>query len=349
MIRALTAPRRAHPGEIATLTAIAGALALSLFGSHARAADDDADTPAVRAQLESELKAARERLDDAARDVAELTRKLYGDEEHDVLRFIGQPARGAMLGVNIDSDGKAGEGVRIVGVSPGGPAAAAGLMTGDVIVAVDGKSLTSAGNGASGQLIRQLRSTDPGTTVSVDYLRAGKRQTAKVKTAKAEPAMVRMLRERDALPMVEGVGPIFEQFAVPPFDVFFDAGHAFRSLELVSVTPKLGQYFGTDKGLLVVRAPSSPQYGLEEGDVLLSIEGRAPENPGHAFRILRSYQPGEQIKLQVLRNRKRMDVAAEIPEEDAVSGAPGRPFTMPLPPRVPAPPQPAVPPKNDSA
>jgi membrane-associated protease RseP (regulator of RpoE activity) len=348
MIRALIAPRRASPETIATLMAIAGALALSWFGPRAHAAGEAAATPAERAQLETDLKDARERLDDAARDVAELTRKLYGDEEHDVMQFIGQPARGAMLGVNVDSGGKGGEGVRIVGVSPGGPAAAAGLKTGDVIVAVDGKSLTGAGSDASRELVRLMRSTDPGTIVSVDYLRAGKRETAKVKTAKAEPAMVRMLRERDALPMVQGVGPLFEQFAVPPFDVFFDAGPAFRSLELVSVTPKLGQYFGTDKGLLVVRAPSSPQYGLEEGDVLLSIEGRAPENPGHAFRILRSYEPGEQIKLQVLRNRKRMDVAAQIPEDDAVSGAPGRPFTMPLPPRVPAPPLPVPPPKNDT-
>jgi hypothetical protein len=129
---------------------------------------------------------------------------------------------------------------------------------------------------------------------------------------------------------------------VPPFDVFFDAGHAFRSLELVSVTPKLGQYFGTDKGLLVVRAPASQQYGLEEGDVLLSIEGRTPENPGHAFRILRSYQPGEPVKLQVLRNRKRIDVAARVPAEDAVGAAP-RPFTVPLPPRTPPPPVPPSP------
>jgi C-terminal processing protease CtpA/Prc len=348
MFRALTASRRADPRRIATLAAIASALAVTFVGTPARAADDAADTPAARAQLETDLKNARERLDDAARDVAELTRKLYGDEEHDVLHFMGGPPRGAMLGVNIDSDSQSDEGVTIAGVSPGGPAAAAGLKTGDVIVAVDGKPLTGGGGEASRQLIRQMRATDPGTTVSVDYLRAGKRQAAKIKTAKAEPAMVRMLRERDALPMVEGA-PVFEQFAMPPFDVFFDAGHAFRSLELVSVTPRLGQYFGTDKGLLVVRAPSSPQYGLEEGDVLLSIEGRTPENPGHAFRILRSYQPGEQIKLQVLRNRKRIEVTARVPEEDAPGAAPGRPVTMPMPPRVPAPPSPAAPPKGDSA
>jgi C-terminal processing protease CtpA/Prc len=331
-----------HPSRVLAV----GALGLLLLtGRAVRAADDDAMSPATRAQLEGDLKAARDRLDDAARDVAELTRKLYGDEPHDVLRFIGGPPRGSMLGINIDSEGTNGQGVRIVGVSPGGPAAQSGLKAGDVIVAIDGKSLSSASSGeASADLVEHMRATEAGTTVNVDYLRGGKRQAVKVKTTKAEPAVVRMLRERDVLPALQGAAPMFEQFAVPPFDVFFDAGHAFRSIELVSVTPKLGQYFGTDKGLLVVRAPKSTQYGLEEGDVLLSIDGRTPDSPGHAFRILRSYQPGEQVKLQVLRNRKRTDVTARIPEEDSV-GAPGMRVPMPRTPPVPPP----VPPADDSA
>jgi hypothetical protein len=59
-----------------------------------------------------------------------------------------------------------------------------------------------------------------------------------------------------------------------------------------------------------VRAPASTAYRLEEGDVLLSIDGRVPESPGHAFRILHSYQPGEQVKLKVMRNRKAVELTA---------------------------------------
>ena len=73
------------------------------------------------------------------------------------------------------------------------------------------------------------------------------------------------------------------------------------------MTPKLGQYFGTDKGLLVVRAPATPGMRLDEGDVILSIDGRTPENPRHAFRILGSYEPDEKVKVDVLRQRKRTD------------------------------------------
>ena len=91
-------------------------------------------------------------------------------------------------------------------------------------------------------------------------------------------------------------------------------GRGFRSLELVPITPKLGQYFGTDKGLLVVRAPAAAGSKLEEGDVILTIGGRTPENPRHAFRILGSYQPSEQVKVEVLRQRKRMTVEMQVPE-----------------------------------
>ena len=88
----------------------------------------------------------------------------------------------------------------------------------------------------------------------------------------------------------------------------------------MEITPKLGKYFGTDKGLLVVRAPEDGAGEVEEGDVLMGIDGRVPESPGHAFRILRSYQPGEKLKLDVLRNRKRLEVSVTVPKDRAMHG-----------------------------
>ena len=101
--------------------------------------------------------------------------------------------------------------------------------------------------------------------------------------------------------------------------------------------------FGTEKGLLVVRAPGDSAYQLQDGDVLMGIDGRVPEGPGHAFRILRSYQPGEKLKLDVLRNRKRVEVSITMPTGQPTHGAiqlsPG-PVVRPLPPTpaVPVPP-----------
>jgi len=97
--------------------------------------------------------------------------------------------------------------------------------------------------------------------------------------------------------------------------VFMRGEGVFGSAELVPMTPKLGQYFGTDTGLLVVRAPDDSRLKLEDGDVIVDIDGRTPSSPSHALRILSSYQPGEKLKLNVLRAKKRMSFEITVPED----------------------------------
>ena len=323
-------PDRLKAATWAMLASLASALALP-----AHAAEP---TPQQRATLEKQLKDAQTRLDAAARDVADLSGQLYGgDARHDVLKFregMSGP-RGAMLGINIGGSEQArADGVEIMSVSPSGPAEAAGLRKGDLITAVDGKALRKTDDRSAGrQLVEHLRGVEPGQNVKLEYLRDGKKQTASVTTVAAEPPMMRIVREH--LPMLEGVEL--------PFDVealVGGPGRGFRSLELVPVTPKLGQYFGTDKGLLVVRAPpSTGGAGLEEGDVIMTIGGRTPEDPRHAFRILGSYQPSEPVKVEILRQRKRTTVEVRVPEmpdAPAFRPAPG-PAVPPVPPVTPAP------------
>jgi S1-C subfamily serine protease len=270
-----------------------------------------ADAPADRVQLEKQLAEARVRLDAAAREVAELSGELYADQGIDIVRMIHGEPRGAMLGVNIGGAQGRTDGVEITGVSPGGPAEKAGLVAGDVILSVDGQRLKQAGErGPARQLVGFMRSVEPGHVVKLEVLRGGQRRTVEVKTAPAEPAMARVLRERLVMPGLEDL-------PMAHFPGLAGLGGPFGSLELVPVTPKLGQYFGTDKGLLVVRAPGDAALALEEGDVLQSIGGRTPESPGHAFRILRSYEPGEKVKLTVLRQRKRLELEATVPDASA--------------------------------
>ena len=293
-----------------------------------------ADAP-DRAALEKQLQVARAQLDKSAREVAELSRQLYGGDSGDALRFVHGGPRGSMLGINIGGGEARDEGVEVMGVSPGGPAEGAGLNVGDVVVAVNGQTLRRSGErGASAQLVEVMRGVEPGSAVKVDYLRDGKRRTASVTTAPAEPPMVRVIRERLAGPLGEGVPML-----MPGFDSLFGPGRPFRALELVPVTPKLGAYFGTDRGLLVVRAPPGKGLPLEEGDVLQTIGGRTPENPAHAFRILQSYQPGEQVKLGVLRQRKQLLLEATVPTPDAAHEGANhlRPQSPPPPPRPVAP------------
>jgi hypothetical protein len=322
-------PRRAPRLLPALALAVAG---WSAFGVAAE------PTPQERAALRRQLDEARSRLDVAARDVAELTGKLYGGDGNASLHGFRQdglfgPPRGAMLGINIGGDANAtrSEGVEVVSVSPSGPAEAAGLRKGDVIMAADGKPLAKTGDRSGArQLAEHIRGVEPGAVVKLDYLRDGRKSTASVTTVAAEPPLARLAR--DHLPMLEGL-----DLPVDLGEFLGGPGRGFRSLELVPITPKLGQYFGTDKGLLVVRAPATPGLKLEEGDVILTIGGRTPENPRHAFRILGSYEPSELVKVDVLRQRKRLTLDVAL-SRDTGSGPAMRAPTSPRPPPPVAPP-----------
>jgi hypothetical protein len=90
-------------------------------------------------------------------------------------------------------------------------------------------------------------------------------------------------------------------------------GH-FSDMELATLTPQLGRYFGTEEGILVVRAPEGEGLKLEDGDVILSIDGRKPTSGSHATRILRSYQPGEKVSMRVMRQKKAVNLEVTLPE-----------------------------------
>ena len=86
-------------------------------------------------------------------------------------------------------------------------------------------------------------------------------------------------------------------------------------MEVVELTEGLGRYFGTDSGLLVISAPESNAFKLQEGDVIQSIDGRAPTSVNHCMRILGSYQPGEKLVLNIMRDKRRQTIEIEIPDD----------------------------------
>ena len=86
-----------------------------------------------------------------------------------------------------------------------------------------------------------------------------------------------------------------------------------RTMQLAMLTPELGHYFGTDRGVLVVHAPANGLLKLRDGDVILSIGGRTPASTSQAVRILTSYDPGEKIRLEILREHHKLAITATMP------------------------------------
>ena len=86
-------------------------------------------------------------------------------------------------------------------------------------------------------------------------------------------------------------------------------------LELVKLNRDLGEYFGTTDGLLVIRAPEDSEFQLKGGDVILSVDGRPATGQAQLMRILGSYEAGEDVKIDVMRQKRRTTLTVRIPEE----------------------------------
>lgn len=84
------------------------------------------------------------------------------------------------------------------------------------------------------------------------------------------------------------------------------------AMVLNPVSVHLGAYFGARNGVLVVRAGADAPFGLEDGDVVLSVDGRRPVDGEHLMGILRSYRPGEHLKLKLLRQGREIKVGIEV-------------------------------------
>lgn len=268
-----------------------------------------AESVRKQAELESarsELEKARAQLESAAREVARLSAEVTAPVVEEFRRRwpAGERQR-TMLGIVIED---AGRGVRVNAVTPGGPADEAGLQTGDVILSIDGAELGGEpGTSPSRLLIDQLSRVRPGDEVALRVQRDGRALDLQATARESFPfsfTFTRPLRTDVDVPLVNRI----ERFL--PFG-------RWRDMELVSLTPALGAYFGTDEGLLVVHAPEDDVLPLRDGDVILAIGDRRPTSPEHAMRILGSFEPGETLRLTIMRQQQQQTLQVELPGNDA--------------------------------
>jgi S1-C subfamily serine protease len=306
----------------ATMLAVS-VLVLGAAPAGAQANDED--------DLEQRLEDAQRRLEEAAREVAELSSEAGGSAMHRAFEFRLPPGRRAMLGVNLGGTEADGAGVRVNGVSPGGPAAEAGVRAGDVIVAIQTTPVTTGR-----ELVKVMEGIEPGDKVSLELKRDGKPVRVAVEARPLDHVFLFRNDGVPGVPAVEGLPPMPPMAGIAmgggPHWLLEEWGDA----EFASLTPGLGRYFGADKGVLVVRAPQDASLGLQDGDVIVTIGGREPENGRHAMRILRSYQPGEAVELKILRDRRAQTLNAKVPARTEVDVLRRR--HLPAPPMPPAPP-----------
>ena len=236
-----------------------------------------------------------------------------------VMQFVMNRRARLGLKVNLRARETDSIGAFVDAVTPNGPAARAGIRSGDIITKVDQKSVLTGGQTVTQdarqsspglRLIELAAALEPNDTISLEFRRGKERKTVTLVTTdepniliRGRPDGGRSFAFRYA-PDEGGAGGPDEIFGAMPFLY----GSPLADLELAPLNPDLGQYFGTDSGVLVISAPAESRLGFKGGDVVLSVDGRKAESPSHLLRILRSYGDTEGFKAEVLRNRKRVTV-----------------------------------------
>jgi len=316
-----------------------------------------------------ELGRAHRELREASREVARAHRELARgtQERHILLPNLGDRA---VIGVVLGPSGP--DGIRLAGVSPGGPAEAAGVKAGDTLTAIAGLDLREDPELARGQLLEIMEGVKAGDELELKLERDGQPLDITVKAELREPSSwqsVIRIPEIASLATqgLEGDAEIIvERLEVPEIDhealkermdelqerlqsrqfIFVDpedggyewrgefdiedfsnlSGRAFadadvwfglpeaRGLEFATVNAELGEYFKTDRGVLVLRAEADNAYGLRAGDVILGIGDESVDTPSELMRALRRAEPGEPLEIRIKRERRDRTLDVTMPE-----------------------------------
>ncbi len=87
-----------------------------------------------------------------------------------------------------------------------------------------------------------------------------------------------------------------------------------QGLKLAEIDPDLGEYFKTDRGVLVLKARADNDMQLQSGDVILQVGDAEVNSPAEFMRTLREFESGEELSIDIKRNRKSKTLKAVMPD-----------------------------------
>lgn len=251
--------------------------------------------------------AAQEEARPAERDTTCVCSFGYAAQAPRALFGFDRARIGVLLGEPIDVGDRTG--IEVREVEEGGPADRAGLRADDVLLSLDGEPL---GEDPADRLIDLLGDVEPGDTVTVDYHRSGRDQTARIVTDASSRLRIfggparswDFPRHMDVQALPQAVGRVRELAPAMARLRFLHGG-----LQLADMNEGLGTYFGVSDGVLVTDVEEDSPLGLRAGDVIVSIDGRQVRDADHVRSIITSYRADEEMGFEIVRQQRRITVS----------------------------------------
>jgi serine protease Do len=179
---------------------------------------------------------------------------------------------------------KDSSGALVRSVDQNGPAAAAGIEPGDVIVRFNGEAIAD-----TNQLVQVVSRSEPGSTVPVEVVRNGSPLTLQVKVA--------------VLELGEGATALGASASETGF-----------GMSLQPLTPQLRAQLQVPQGRSgavvaeVQQGSAAARAGIRAGDVLLEVNRRSVGSAADASAALRTVKPGDTAFALVLRQGQEVFV-----------------------------------------
>jgi len=191
----------------------------------------------------------------------------------------------------------------VVSVDPASPAARAGIVPGDVVVAYDGFDLRTHRLDLA-QILR------PERTVAVTVRRDGEVRDVPIVVGHVPDDVMRR-RDQEVISVAKHMAEIGEGTTVRTAPLgatnFFFASNGWFGVTLTSVNAELAHALKLDQGVLVTDAPDgSPGYraGLRAGDVIVELEGDSTPSLSQLRRVFAAHGGDHAIELRIVRDRK---------------------------------------------
>lgn len=219
----------------------------------------------------------------------------------------------AWLGVymqNIDKDMaeafdlKTEKGVLVDDVVDDSPAKDAGIKRGDVIVKLDDEEIDN-----SDDLSNAVAKHDPGDKVTVAVLRDGKERTYDVELGKNRTMDYTYSFHTPS-------GNRSGRSGNYTWSFFGDEG-GYLGVSTIELSDQLADYFGAKSGVLVSEVEDdSPAAaaGIKAGDIIVKVEGEDIDSPEDLHDLIRDYNKGDKVDIEVLRRGNTETLTAELDE-----------------------------------